>query len=74
MLMKNARDTDRETEAHCRGDNEISKHMDGMLDGEDHGSTLTRNNEDDRTGAWAHRAIPAAPIAFILRQAWLKGR
>lgn len=51
MLVECARDTNRETETHRRGNDEIGEHMDGMLDGEDHGSTLTRNNEDDRTGA-----------------------
>ncbi len=51
MMVESARDTYHEAETHRRGNDEVCEDMDGMLDGEDHASTLTRNNEDDRTGA-----------------------
>ena len=70
-MLEGASGADGEAEAHGGCDDKVGEDLDGMLDSEDHGGTLTQYEEDDRPGALRGGGNPAAPIAFTIMQASL---
>ena len=49
-MIERAGNADGEAQSHGGCDDKVGEHLDGVLYSEDHGGTLTQNEEDDRPG------------------------